>query len=171
VPSPAGPVSEGPRSLPFDRAPIRLIVDTREKLPLEFSHRVVAVRSPLAAGDYSVEGFERVLAVERKELGDFVSSVIHQRRRFRNELEKLRGYAAACVVVEADLADVFAHHYRSKAHPNAVVGAAIAIIVDYGLPVVFCSDRQWCARFVEGFLIRAYRKVTAECLSSQTAEQ
>jgi len=143
--------------------PVRVIIDTREQLPYSFSDRVVAVRFPLAAGDYSVEGMEQALAVERKSLDDFVSSVIRDRPRFRRELEKLRDYRAACVVVEASLGDVFAHRYHSGAHPNAVVGAAISIIVDYGVPVFFCSDRQACCRFTEGFLLRAYRKVISEC--------
>ena len=143
--------------------PVRVIIDTREQLPYSFSDRVVAVRSPLAAGDYSVEGLEHLLAVERKSLDDFVSSVIRDRPRFRRELDKLRDYRAACVVVEASLADVFGHCYHSGAHPNSVVGAAISIIVDYGVPVFFCSDRQACCRFTEGFLLRAYRKVISEC--------
>ncbi len=140
-----------------------MIIDTREQLPYSFSDRVVAVRLPLAAGDYSVEGVEHLLAVERKTLDDFVSSVIRDRPRFRREIEKLRDYRLACVVVEADLGDVFGHCYHSGAHPNSVVGAAISIIVDYGVPVFFCSDRQACCRFTEGFLLRAYRKVVSEC--------
>ncbi|MFB3882439.1 MAG: ERCC4 domain-containing protein [Armatimonadota bacterium] len=140
-----------------------MIVDTREQLPYSFSDRVVAVRSPLAAGDYSVEGFEQVLAVERKSAGDFVCSVIRERPRFRRELEKLRAYRAACVVVEASLADILAHRYHSGAHPNAVVGAALSIIVDYGIPVFFCSDRQASCRFTEGFLLRAHRRLVSEC--------
>ena len=143
--------------------PVRVVIDTREQLPYAFSDRVVAVRSPLAAGDYSVEGTEHLLAVERKTLDDFVSSVIRDRPRFRRELEKLRDYRAACVVVEASLADIFAHRYHSGAHPNSVVGAAISIIVDYGVSVFFCSDRQACCRFTEGFLLRAYRRVISEC--------
>ncbi len=154
------------RFLPFEVAPVRVIVDTREQLPYVFSDRVVAVRAPLPAGDYSVEGAESApggVVVERKTLDDFVSSVIRYRRRFRRELERLRGYAFSCVVVEASLGDIFAHRYHSGAHPNAVVGAAISIIVDYGVPVFLCSDRQACCRFTEGYLLRAYRKVRSEC--------
>ena len=143
--------------------PVRVVIDTREQLPYSFSDRVVAVRSPLAAGDYSVAEVEHLLAVERKTLDDFVSSVIRDRPRFRRELEKLRDYRAACVVVEANLDDIFAHRYHSGTHPNAVVGAALSIVVDYGVPVFFCSDRQACCRFTEGFLLRAYRKVISEC--------
>ncbi len=142
---------------------VRLVIDTREQLPYTFSDRVVTVRAALPAGDYSVEGRERLIAVERKSLDDFVSSVIHERARFRRELEKLQSYPAACVVVEANLTDLLGHRYYSKAHPAAVVGAALAIIVDYQVPVFLCSDREAACRFTEGYLVRASQKVGAEC--------
>ena len=147
------------------RAPLCVVVDTREKAPLQFSDRVVAVRDTLPTGDYSIRGAERELAVERKSLDDFVSSVLHERPRFKRELARLRAYRAACIVVEASLADILGHRYYSRAHPAAVAGAAIAILVDYGIPVVFCSDREGAARFTEGYLVRSYQKVRAECRS------
>lgn len=142
------------------------MVDTREQLPLTFSDRVVTERRALPAGDYSVAGAEARIAVERKGIDDFVSSVIRDRPRFLRELDKLRGYQAACVVVETGLPEILDHQYRSGVHPNAVLGAAIAIVVDYGIPVVFCGDRFAASRFTEGFLLRAYRKVTSECPNS-----
>ncbi len=142
---------------------MRLVIDTREQLPYAFSDRVDTVRAALPAGDYSVEGLERLVAVERKSLDDFVSSVIHERARFRRELEKLQSYRAACIVVEADFADILYHSYYSKAHPAAVAGAALAIIIDYQIPVFLCSDREGACRFTEGYLRRASQKVSAEC--------
>ena len=64
-------------------------------------------------------------------------------------------YARACVVVEANLSDVLAGRYRGDAHPHAVLGSALAIAVDFGVPVFFCSNRQIACRFVEGYLLRA----------------
>ena len=70
-------------------APVTLIVDTREQEPYSFDSRLVVVeRRALPAGDYSVAGMEGVVAVERKTLDDFVSTVIHQRARFRRELQQ-----------------------------------------------------------------------------------
>ena len=40
------------------------------------------------------------MSVERKSLADFVSTVIHNRARFYRELDRLRGYGDAAVVVE-----------------------------------------------------------------------
>ena len=65
------------------QALVTLIADTREQEPFSFDSRLVVVeRRALPAGDYSVAGMEGVVAVERKTLDDFVSTVIHQRARF-----------------------------------------------------------------------------------------
>ena len=64
----------------FSQQPVTLLVDTREQEPYSFDDRLaVAERWALPAGDYSVAGIEGVVAVERKTLDDFVSTVIHSR--------------------------------------------------------------------------------------------
>ena len=84
----------------------RIIIDTREQAEYSFACQVV--HRKLDAGDYSVEGFESRVAVERKSLPDFVHTVIHDFDRFAAELEKLSQMDAACIVVEADLDAVVA---------------------------------------------------------------
>ena len=136
-----------------------IIVDTREQQPYEFlCGRVRVERRALPAGDYSLAGLEHSVAVERKTAEDFVSTVIRDRDRFRKELVKLAEYDHACVVVEANLDDIFSGDYRCGAHPNSVFGAAMSIIIDYGVPVYFCSNRQIARRFVEEYLLRCLRK-------------
>jgi len=140
---------------------VTFIVDTREQEPLSFDpERVVVARRAISAGDYSLEGHEDSVAVERKSLADFVSTVIRDRERFHKELKRLAQYQAACIVVEADLADVIEGKYASGAHPNSVLGAAISIIVDFGIPVFFCGNRQAACRFVEAYLLRFHKKVS-----------
>jgi ERCC4-type nuclease len=101
---------------------------------------------------------ETAVAVERKTLADFVSTVIHNRSRFYRELDRLRRYGAAAVVVEGNLMDVLGGRYRSAAHPNALLGAIAAITIDFGIPVFFCSSRQAATRFVEAYLVRIYQR-------------
>ncbi len=137
-------------------APVTIIVDTREQEPFGFNPQLVTpVRRALPAGDYSVAGLEQLVAVERKTLNDFVGTVMRARERFYRELRLLTAYRRSCVVVEADLEDVLAGRYRGGAHPHAVLGSALAITVDFGIPVFFCSNRQIACRFVEGYLLRA----------------
>jgi len=135
-----------------------IAIDTREQKPYGFDPtRVSTVRCALPAGDYSLAGRETVVAIERKSLEDFVSTTIHARARFARELQRMAAYDFACVVVEASLEDVLAHRYRSAAHPNAVIGAALSIILDHRVPVFFCGDRQHACRFVEDLLARYAR--------------
>ena len=142
--------------------PATIVIDTREQEGYSFDPRQVAtVRHALPAGDYSVAGLENTVAVERKSLNDFVSTVIHSRARFREELRKLAGYRAACVVVEAGLLDVLLQRYRGDAHPNAVLGSALSIILDYRIPVFFCSNRQAACQFVQAYLLAAHARWNA----------
>ena len=140
------------------------VVDTREQEPYAFDpSRVRTVRRALPVGDYSLEGYVGSVAAERKSLEDFVSSVVRARERFARELRTLGEYDLGCVVVEGTLDDIVAQRYRSGSHPNAVLGATLSIIVDHGVPVFFCGDRQLACRFVEGLLCRYHRKVTSGC--------
>lgn len=138
---------------------ITIIVDSREQKPYSFDPRLASTeRRALPAGDYSVAGLEDQVAVERKSLDDFVSTVIHARNRFKRELQKLAGYRAACVVVEGSILDVLQHRYRSAAHPNAILGSTMSIILDYRVPVLFCGDRQVACHFTQTFLLAAWKR-------------
>jgi ERCC4-type nuclease len=142
-----------------DAARATIVIDSREQEPYSFDPRLAAtVRRALQAGDYSVGGFEDQVAVERKTLDDFVSTLIHRRRRFREELRKLSRYRAACVVVEAELLDVLGKRYRGEARPEAVVGSTLSILLDYGVPVMFCGNRQAARHFTQGYLLAAWKR-------------
>ena len=141
------------------QGPATIVIDTREQEPYSFDPRLAtAVRRALPAGDYSVDRLEACVAVERKTLDDFVSTVIHSRERFRAELQKLAAYRAACVVVEAGITDILQRRYRGEAHPNAVLGNALSIILDYRIPVFFCANRQAACHFVQAYLLAAHAR-------------
>ncbi len=81
---------------------VTVIIDTREQEPYGFDPDLVRpVRRALPAGDYSIDGLEETIAVERKTLDDFVGTVMRARGRFYRELRRLQKCARACVVVEA----------------------------------------------------------------------
>ena len=134
-----------------------IIIDSREQIPYVFQG-VETVRRALPAGDYSVLGYEDVIAVERKSLDDFVKTVVKDRSRFKAELIKLGEYRYACVVIEGNLSDLLSGNYRSGAHPASVFGALISIIVNSRIPVFPCSNRQIARAFTEHFLFAAARR-------------
>jgi ERCC4-type nuclease len=137
----------------------RIVIDTREQHPYGFA--CSTERRKLEAGDYSVAGFETQIVVERKSLADFVHTVIHDADRFRSELERLRTYALACIVVEADLDAVLRGLRQSDLRmvtPSAVLGAAMHIAIRYRVPVQWCGSRQAACAFTEQFLRMAVRE-------------
>lgn len=137
-----------------------IIVDSREQEPFGFDcSRVSTVRKALAAGDYALLGRETEAAVERKTLDDLVSTVIGHRRRFHEELRLLSACAHSCVVVEAELDDVFSHRYRSGADPRSVLGAVVSIVVDFHVPVFFCGSRAAACAFTEAYLLRCHERL------------
>jgi DNA excision repair protein ERCC-4 len=97
-------------AVPF--API-IIVDTREQAPYTFAgipsdtpegggpYSVTIARRTLQSGDYSIEGLESIVAVERKSIADLFGTIGQGRDRFVRELERLSAYRYAAVVFEA----------------------------------------------------------------------
>jgi ERCC4-type nuclease len=119
--------------------PYTIVIDSREQRPFLFTgirsdarhgKRVLAVqlvRKGLASGDYSLEGFEDKVAVERKGLSDLYSSLGKDRRRFNRELERLAAYDFAAVVIETDWDTIINRPpERSKLRPKRVFRTVIA---------------------------------------------
>lgn len=132
-----------------------IICDTREQRPYGFpSGRVEVVRAGLPAGDYSVSGLEDQVAVERKSLADLVNTVVGDRDRWKRELDKLKGYRFAAVIVEACIHDVLSGRWHGGAQPNTVLQAVVAVMTDYRIPVLLAGDRATAERMVEAMILR-----------------
>ncbi len=98
--------------------PFRVVVDTREQSAFRFEgfkgdskqkYRplfIETVPAALFAGDYSIEGWEDQIAIERKSKDDFYSTFISDRDRGEEQLRKLDYLQKAFVVIEASMEDV-----------------------------------------------------------------
>ena len=139
----------------MDTPAFRIVVDTREQEPWTFDSPTV--RRKLDSGDYSVEGLESSLSVERKSLNDAVSTILHSRPRFERELERLRSCRWACVVVEADM-DRMARgmDMHVRVSPESFIAACAEISVRTGIPIYWCGSRQAARTFAQAFLRAAY---------------
>lgn len=99
--------------------PCTVVVDTREQHPYAFAHipadahqgeGLLAIRTEvrtLRSGDYSLAGYEALVAVERKSKADLFGTVGQGRERFERELARLNGMQFAAVVVEAEWSEIF----------------------------------------------------------------
>lgn len=139
---------------------MRVVVDTREQAPWTFEGQgLEVVRGKLAAGDYSVEGLEGRVAIERKSLEDWIRTVLRERSRFYRELELLRGYDFRCVIVEAGVREILAGNYRSAAPPAAVMGFVAEVAVAQSVPVYLAGSRAEAQALAGGFLRMAAKRI------------
>jgi ERCC4-type nuclease len=121
-----------------------VLIDTREKSPFDFSrfNNWIAdeKRQKLNVGDYTVEGMEDLLILERKTLTDLVTTLMQQRPRFFKLCEKLARYRWRALFVEASYEDIKSPYGEyTLAHPNAVSGTLDALEARYGIPVIYTS--------------------------------
>jgi ERCC4-type nuclease len=129
-----------------------VLVDTREQqpLPLLANHpnwigqekRIV-----LKTGDYSVEGMESLLALERKSMVDVINCTNVARERFLANCSRLSKFRWKAILIEATYEDLKSdygdYEVESLVHPNAVCGTLDAIEAKFGIPVITSSrDRD-----------------------------
>ena len=130
-----------------------IVVDSREKDEYTFGD-IVTIKQKLDAGDYSVAGLEDRIAIERKNIDDFVGTVIYHQHRFHEELVLLSHMDFSAIIVEASLKDILDHRYKSGVLPISVIGATVAIMVEYRIPIIFCGNRQLACHMTQSILQR-----------------
>lgn len=126
--------------------PMRVVVDTREQAPWSFDgasvyEGTVVVQGSLQSGDYSLEGFENLVACERKSLPDLVQCLGRERPRFARELERARGLDAFAVVVEGSWQELAQGQYRSQLNPHSACQSVAAFMARMRVPFWFCGTR------------------------------
>lgn len=138
---------------------LKIVCDTREQAGYKFTDYsdVVAAIDTLTTGDYSLAGFTDLVAVERKELSDFINCLTHDRDRFLREVDRLRGYESAALVIESTIEQIRQCQYRAKVDPNTIIQSAFSLMANYRLPIYFAGTRKNGESFVYDF-IRHYHR-------------
>lgn len=124
-----------------------VLVDTREQDPFSFArfkNWIADERvATLQTGDYTVEGLETVVTLERKNLTDLISTLMHNRARFWRECERMQAFKHRAILVEASYSDVkspYTHLGFTAAHPNGVAGTLDALEAKFGIQVIYTSQ-------------------------------
>jgi len=137
-----------------------IVIDTREQKPYSFNGSSVVKK--LDTGDYSLEGYEDLVTVERKSLIDFLGCLFPHKNsktggwiRFEKELTRMVGFRYSCIVIEASWKHIVNGTYgRSQAHPNSVMGKIMKITVNFGIPIYFVGTHALGSEFVGRYLKR-----------------
>jgi len=152
--------------------PFTILIDKREKAPYSF-HNIPAdkkhgggIYQPqtetkhLVTGDYSIEGYERKISVERKSLSDLFSTLGQRRAQFRDEHRRLSYKEFGVVVVEATMQDIINNPPPySKMNPELVYRTVLSWSTTCRVPYFFCGDRRFAEITTFRVLLRAWQKM------------
>lgn len=128
-----------------------VVIDTREKqpFPLYANHSNWIGgerRGTLKTGDYTVEGMENILSLERKNLTDMVACSVFYRKRFLAACARLAKFRWKAILVEATFEDIKRGFEQcdipSEVHPNTVCGTLDAIEAKFSIPIIYTSRDQ-----------------------------
>lgn len=143
-----------------------IVCDSREQTPLCLDKRFRVERLALVAGDYSILGFhgwERPgFSVERKTIPDLVASLTRERARFMRELEKLRWFQFAGILIEGVRDEIEMHTYRGLATPQSLLASLDAIEVRLGIHVLWAGTAEGAARRFESLARQFARGVVKD---------
>lgn len=148
-----------------------VLVDTREKPGHCWFEQALADgsarRATLPTADYTVEGLEHVVLVERKSLGDLVACCGYARARFERELKRLADETRLPVLcIEAVVAEVELHHYRGRIAPAAILGSLCAWQLDYRVRVHFGGSPASCEAWARRLFAAIERRVERGALGA-----
>lgn len=146
--------------------PFTIIVDTREQIPWEFGYHDTAKRK-LDTGDYSIQGYENILAIERKRSVSELSTNLSE-KRFKDVLTRLSKIKHPYMVFEFSLDEVYQFPVGSdipkrlwdklKITGNYIIKRLIEIQLEYGIQIVFCDDPDNAEKFVVSLMKRIYER-------------
>lgn len=142
----------------------KVIIDTREQQPWEFE-RVAYANRKLDTGDYSVEGYENLLCVERKKsVGEIATNITE--KRFKDVLERMQQYKYSFLIMEFDLEDIYQFPIGSnipkrlwntlRVSSGFIIKNLLEIQLQYGIHVLFCGDATNASKIALTLMKKVY---------------
>jgi hypothetical protein len=136
-----------------------IIIDTREQQPWSFEHYATASRK-LDTGDYSIEGLEDIVCIERKKSVSEVANNLTE-SRFVDVVDRMSRFKYAFLLLEFDLAQVLSYPIGSnlprrlwdkiKISPAFIVKHILELQLNHNIKVLFCgssSDAEQMAEYI-----------------------
>jgi ERCC4-type nuclease len=141
-----------------------IIVDTREQQPWHFKNYATA-NHKLDTGDYSVEGLEKIVTIERKKsVNEFANNIVE--KRFKDWTSRLSEVEFPFVLLEFSLDDVLRYPVGSnipkrmwdkiKISPNYIIKNLLELNLHYNINVVFCDNHRNAEHLAEQIFKRVY---------------
>tara|TARA_B110000881_G_C18067819_1_gene267338 strand:- start:36 stop:452 length:417 start_codon:yes stop_codon:yes gene_type:complete len=127
----------------------KVITDSREKHPYKFKN---SITKKLETGDYSIEGYEYLVCVERKTKADAYGTIGNGRSRFIKELERMSELDYSAIVIESSLSSFLVPPSFSKMNPKSCIMSLISWSIRYGVHVYFADNREMGMKLTKSIL-------------------
>jgi ERCC4-type nuclease len=167
------PPSASPPEIKTIEAPFTVLTDSREQHAYTFTNfwdgpiggpksRLIKVptrRVALPVGDYSIEGMEDLIILERKSKADLYQSISRARENFVGRLERMsRTYAFAAVVVEAGWDELLSDPPRhTQFSPKSLTRTILAWMTRYPVHWLMQPSRAHAEAFTFRILERFHK--------------
>jgi hypothetical protein len=141
-----------------------VIIDTREQQPWAFQHYAVANRK-LDTGDYSIEGLQHLLCIERKKsASEFANNIVES--RFKDVVMRMSQLKYSFLLLEFDLEDFMIYPIGStvpkrmwdkiKISPAFLLKSILELQLNHNIIVYFCGDSDNAQKMAEYILKKIY---------------
>ena len=142
---------------------MKIIQDTREQTPYIFRGYDTIIKKLLVA-DYSIQGMDNRIVIERKSLADAYGTIGKGRERFVKQLAIMSDYEYSAIVIESGISDFILYpesfnkallkrckanltldydKLKMKMSPKAAVNSLFAWSICYGVHVFWCDNREY----------------------------
>lgn len=138
---------------------MKIIIDTREQRPLEFTHAYISqtIKRKCEVGDYGCQledGYEIPIYFERKSIGDLFGTLSAGYKRFKKEILHAKGSNLLLVlIIEGTLSKVSKGIESSQRCGDEVVQQLFTLLIRYKLPFICCKDREEMTRYITEFYL------------------
>lgn len=137
-----------------------IVIDTREQKRLlkKPPKNLMTMTAALKTGDYSIVGFENLIAVERKSRSDFYGSITAGRKRFDANLQRMSKMEWRALLIEGTERKLLdPSESYSKISPQCIYGSLVSISVRYGIQIYYAERPEDADRWLIEHFLKWYR--------------
>lgn len=146
-----------------------VIRDTREQKNFwtfaNYSEVENVIDKKLDTGDYTIEGFENTLCIERKHnVAEIAKNIVED--RFERELERMKEFYYPYLILEFGLDDVYNYpnvscvppkiRKRVKIRGSFIFKKLAEMCVTYQIPIIPCGHPKYAEEMVVSLMKRVY---------------
>lgn len=148
----------------------RIVVDTREQQPWAFQDYMSTV-AKLDTGDYSIEGFENLICIERKKsVSEFANNITES--RFKDVIARLKDIKYPFFLLEFSVDDILRYPVGSnvpkrmwskiRISPAFIMKNILDLELKHNIKVIFCGDQISASKLAGMIFKRMYYHISKE---------